>query len=300
MALHIEDYGEKIGLYEPYEKYRDDYPSGTVMEAEISEMLILLNAPDGFYFPTPKKPYNSEECMNFLRFFLNVSMPFTICDRLIELIDHFLAHYQKYKHVESLNSLESIKNSWKCSKIKNPELLFLWKGDITLLEVDAIVNAANSQMLGCFHPLHKCIDNCIHTFAGPRLRNDCSLIMQEQGNEEPNGHAKITRAYNLPSKFVVHTVGPVFDESIQKECEQELRSCYISCLSECAKIQSINSIAFCCISTGVFLFPNDRAAEIAVATVDEWLTNNPGRFSHIVFNVFLNKDQVLYSKIFDE
>ena len=144
--------------------------------------------------------------------------------------------------------------------------LSIWRGDITALRCDAIVNAANSGMTGCYIPCHACIDNCIHTFAGVQLRQDCAALMAEQGHEEPTGQAKITKAYNLPCDYVLHTVGPIVSGRVTREDERLLASCYRSCL-ELAEKNSVRSIAFCCISTGVFHFPNERAAEIAVETV---------------------------------
>ena len=183
--------------------------------------------------------------------------------------------------------------------------LALWQGDITQLRVDAIVNAANAQLLGCFVPFHLCIDNVIHTAAGPRLRADCALIMQAQGTPEPTGNAKITRAYNLPSRFVLHTVGPIYDGSpadyvanvASLTQRSELASCYVSCLNVAHEIPAIQSIAFCNISTGVFGFPKQAAAEIAVRTVQQWAADHPGRFGLLIFDVFDAGDHVIYQSI---
>ncbi len=171
--------------------------------------------------------------------------------------------------------------------------IYLWQGDITTLKCDAIVNAANSGMTGCYHPCHNCIDNCIHTFAGVRLRLKCAEIMDLQGHEEPTGKAKITPAYNLPCKYVIHTVGPIVQGRLTEKHRMLLKSCYESCL-ELAVSNEIKSIAFCCISTGVFGFPQDKAAGIAVQTVREFLKNHD---IEVIFNVFKDADYELYRQL---
>ena len=170
--------------------------------------------------------------------------------------------------------------------------LHLWRGDITTLSVGAIVNAANSQMLGCWVPGHHCIDNAIHTFAGVQLRLACARIMEAQGHEEPTGMAKITSAYNLPSKHVIHTVGPIANDHPTDLHRKQLASCYRSCLDHAAE-NGLASIAFCCISTGVFGFPQKEAAAIAVNTVREWLDESDFDMT-IVFNVFGSADESIY------
>lgn len=171
--------------------------------------------------------------------------------------------------------------------------IYLWQGDITTLKCDAIVNAANSGMTGCYHPCHNCIDNCIHTFAGVRLRLKCAEITDLQGHEEPTGKAKITPAYNLPCKYVIHTVGPIVQGRLTEKHRMLLKSCYESCL-ELAVSNEIKSIAFCCISTGVFGFPQDKAAGIAVQTVREFLKNHD---IEVIFNVFKDADYELYRQL---
>ena len=176
----------------------------------------------------------------------------------------------------------------------NPHLL-LWRGDITTLAADAIVNAANSQMLGCWVPGHYCIDNAIHTFAGVQLRCECDRIMKAQGHEEPTGSAKITDAYNLPAQYVIHTVGPIANGHPTAEHREQLASCYLSCLDLAAKL-NLKSIAFCCISTGVFGFPQREAAQIAMQTVQDWLDAHNASMD-VVFNVFGSTDEVIYEEL---
>ena len=176
----------------------------------------------------------------------------------------------------------------------NPQLL-LWRGDITTLATDAIVNAANSQMLGCWVPGHHCIDNAIHTFAGVQLRLECARLMAEQGHEEPTGQAKITPAFNLPSKYVIHTVGPIAGGHATAAHREQLASCYRSCLDLAAE-NGLSSLAFCCISTGLFGFPKVEAAEIAVRTTSDWLAQNNSSLQ-VVFNVFGKEDELIYRDV---
>lgn len=172
--------------------------------------------------------------------------------------------------------------------------IYLWQGDITRLAVDAIVNAANSQLLGCFHPLHACIDNAIHSSAGLQLRQACFELMEKQGKLEPTGKAKITPAFNLPSRFVLHTVGPIISKNVSENDRSLLAESYLSCL-QLAKAEGLKSIAFCCISTGEFRFPNQEAAEIAVQTVQVFLRENPDM--KVIFNVFKDVDWDIYQKL---
>ncbi len=165
--------------------------------------------------------------------------------------------------------------------------LYLWQGDITTLAVDAIVNAANSQMLGCFVPCHGCIDNAIHTYAGVQLRLECARIMAGQRGEEPTGRAKLTNAYNLPCRYVLHTVGPI----VRGAVTQADRACL-----ELAEASGLHSVAFCCISTGEFRFPNELAAEIAIQTVGEWQRQNPDKIE-VIFNVFKDRDYAIYKRL---
>ncbi len=173
--------------------------------------------------------------------------------------------------------------------------LYLWQGDITTLQCDAIVNAANSGMTGCYIPNHRCIDNAIHTFAGVELRLACAELMEQQGYPEPTGRAKITPAFNLPCRYVLHTVGPIIDGRVTKADKGLLASCYRSCLALAAE-NNLESVAFCCISTGEFHFPNDLAAEIAVATVKEFLKKQTS-VKKVIFNVFKDLDKAIYEKL---
>ncbi|MGA9520818.1 MAG: protein-ADP-ribose hydrolase [Myxococcaceae bacterium] len=171
----------------------------------------------------------------------------------------------------------------------------VWQGDITTLAADAVVNAANSELLGCFRPFHACIDNAIHAAAGPRLREDCARLMEAQGTSEPTGHAKATRAYNLPSRYVLHTVGPIVRGAVRPEDEKALASCYVSCLDLAVQLRGVRSVAFCSISTGVFGFPKGPAARVALQTVASWFREHPNALELVIFNVFGDEDRAAYA-----
>lgn len=222
----------------------------------------------------------------YFRALVNVRMPKQASDEFLQLQNEYLQEQLRIKGVTDIATLSPMPLS--------PDI-YLWQGDITTLKCDGIVNAANSQMLGCFHPNHGCIDNAIHTFAGVQLRQECASIMEAQGKPEPTGSAKITRGYNLPCKCVLHTVGPIVYGGLTQKHESQLASCYRSCL-ELADKNGLQSIAFCCISTGEFHFPNDRAAEIAVGTVVEYKQKTNSKIK-VVFNVFKDYDYDVYARL---
>lgn len=233
-----------------------------------------------------KIPDDIQEQKNMLRSLMNVRMPKAISDEFLLVQDEYLTEENASCKVTDISELKPVSLD---------ERIYLWQGDITALKVDAIVNAANSQMCGCFRPMHNCVDNIIHSKAGIQLRLCCNDIMQAQGYEEPAGQAKITPAYNLPCRYVIHTVGPVVSGRLQKKHEELLSSCYRSCL-ELAEKNHVKSIAFCCISTGVFCFPNERAAQIAVETVRKYYEDTHISMK-VVFNVFKDEDMEIYSRI---
>ena len=224
-------------------------------------------------------PTDELEQFRLYRSLVNVRPARKVSAEYLKAEDEFLQKLTVQKGITDIADLQSVEKN-----------IYLWKGDITTLKCGAIVNAANSGMTGCYRPCHNCIDNCIHTFAGVRLRIKCAEIMKTQGHEEPTGTAKITLAYNLPCDYVIHTVGPIVQDGLtQKHCNL-LKSCYQNCL-ELAVQSGVKSIAFCCISTGVFDFPHDKAAEIAVQTVRKFLkTHN----IEVIFNVFTEKDYEIY------
>ena len=219
-----------------------------------------------------------------LRALMNVRRPGKVSQEFLKVQDEYLREELSEKLITRRADLTPV-----------GEGLYLWRGDITTLACGAIVNAANSGMTGCYQPCHNCIDNCIHTYAGVQLRLKCAEIMEQQGYEEPTGQAKITPAFNLPCDYVIHTVGPIVrGELTQQHCEL-LKSCYRSCL-KLADEKNVDSIAFCCISTGVFMFPNDKAAEIAVDTVQEYKAETGSKIE-VVFNVFKEQDERIYRKL---
>ena len=229
-------------------------------------------------------PADAAEQKRLLRSLMNVRAPGPAGEDFLAAQDVYLREETSQKGVVELADLTPA-----------AEGLYLWRGDITALRCDAIVNAANSGMTGCYIPCHGCIDNCIHTFAGVQLRQECAAIMAAQGREERTGGAKITGAYNLPCKYILHTVGPVVSGPPTRRDEEALASCYLSCL-KLAERHGIKSIAFCCISTGEFHFPNRRAAEIAVRTVSAYQTEQNSGIQ-VIFNVFKDIDEEIYREL---
>ncbi len=229
-------------------------------------------------------PTNESEQFRLYRSLVNIRLAKKASAEYLKAEDTFLQGLIARKGITDIADLQPVEKN-----------IYLWKGDITTLKCGAIVNAANSGMTGCYQPCHNCIDNCIHTFAGIRLRLKCAEIIKAQGHEELTGTAKITPAYNLPCDYVIHTVGPIVQSRLtQKHCEL-LKSCYESCL-ELAMQSGVKSIAFCCISTGVFGFPQDKAAEIAVQTVRDFLKSHD---IEVICNVFTEKDYKIYSRLFE-
>ena len=232
-------------------------------------------------------PPDVPEQKRLLRSLFNVRMPWPISEDFLKVQDAYLQEEIRRKGITGLDSLHPVR-----------EGIYLWQGDITTLRCDAIVNAANSGMLGCFVPCHGCIDNAIHTFAGVQLRLACARIMDGQGRQEETGGAKLTPAFNLPCRYILHTVGPIVSGRLtQRDCDL-LASCYRSCL-ELAEENHIKSVAFCCISTGEFHFPNRQAAEIAVNTVMEFKEKTPSNME-VIFNVFKDMDAAIYRALLQQ
>ena len=237
-------------------------------------------------------PSDLQSKRDLFRALRNIRPPLPLSEEFLHLQDEELQAQLQEKGIVELPQLPTLNS--QLSTLNS----ILWQGDITRLRVDAIVNAANAQMLGCFHPLHKCIDNAIHSAAGVQLRQECHEMMLRQGHGEPTGQAKITKAYNLPCKHVIHTVGPIIPNGIPTEFQQEqLASCYRSVMA-CADGNGLESVAFCCISTGEFRFPNQLAAQIAVSTVRAYVESHPDcRVRTVVFNVFKDIDRDIYRKL---
>ena len=232
-------------------------------------------------------PQDKKGKEDLLRTLMNVWEVEELPDEFYRLQDEYLQEKLAQTELTNLEQLTEVEKN-----------IYLWQGDITTLKVDAIVNAANKALLGCFIPHHRCIDNAIHSKAGVQLRQECFDIMQKQGEYEKTGQAKLTSGYNLPAKYVLHTVGPIIYDKVEESDKELLASCYRNCL-ELAVKNGIKSVAFCCISTGEFRFPNELAAEIAVSTVRTFIKNHPESEIKVVFNVFKDSDFDIYRKILD-
>ena len=241
---------------------------------------LLKERPEYRDIDIPAEPDSQRQ---LLRGLMNIRAPQRIGADFLKTQDAYLQGETAAKGITDVTDLTPIQPG-----------LYLWQGDITTLKCDAIVNAANSGMTGCYIPNHRCIDNAIHTFAGVELRLACAEMMERQGYPEPTGQAKITPAFNLPCRYVLHTVGPIINERVTKEDEELLASCYRSCLALAAE-NNLESVAFCCISTGEFHFPNELAAEIAVQTVKEFLKKLTS-VKKVIFNVFKDLDKTIYEK----
>lgn len=230
------------------------------------------------YNDIEKLPDTTDEAV--FRALQNITMPYNLSEEFYEKQDRVLQDILCKKTITDVSEFS--------------DGITLYKGDITLIRADAIVNACNNKMLGCFVPGHNCIDNAIHSFAGLQVRRDMMKIMEEQGHDEPNGDCKVTSGYNLPSRYIFHTVGPIYSGKVQDETD--LTKCYISCLKKADEMR-LNSIVFCCLSTGVFGYPNDKAALVAVNQVKKYLKEENKFIKKVVFNVFLDKDYDVYRQL---
>ena len=236
-------------------------------------------------------PKDTEGKRRILRSLMNIRMPRKMDKAVLSVQDEYLQERVRENGIVELDDIPMIRDR-----------MSIWQGDIARLAVDAIVNAANSQMLGCFVPMHTCIDNCIHTFAGVELRAECSRQMNQlrlkygKDYEQPTAVPMLTDAYNLPAKKVIHVVGPIVRYELTPELEKDLADCYRNTLDMCLE-HDLKSVAFCCISTGVFHFPNKQAAEIVVSTVDSWLSQHPGAMERVIFNVFKDEDKTYYEEL---
>jgi len=259
-------------------------------DQRLTWLVEAFKADSGEYrdLETPKAP---EGRRRVLRSLMNIRMPRPLPVETLEVQDEYLRRRAAEKGVVELKDIPVIRDG-----------ISLWQGDITRLAVDAIVNAANSQMLGCFVPMHSCIDNCIHSFAGVQLRAECARQMNRlraqygPDYEQPTAVPMLTDGYNLPAKKVIHIVGPIVEDALTDAVERDLADCYKNTLDLCRK-NGLRSVAFCCISTGVFRFPGERAAEIAVKTVSDWLIAHPGAMDRVVFNVFKDEDKGYYERL---
>lgn len=271
-------------------------------QSERLDYLLKKFKEDSLYYRDLEVEDDYEEKRTALRSLMNIREPRSMQEDVIKIQDEFLAGEAMEKGIVSLDVIPTVAAQYGSRHIF-ADKISIWQGDITRIQAGAIVNAANSQMLGCFVPCHRCIDNAIHSAAGIQLRAECSHYMNRRkmqyGSryEEPTGQAVLTKGYNLPAAYVIHTVGPIVGGVLSSRYRQDLQNCYENVLKCCVE-NGIRSVAFCCISTGEFHFPNAEAAKIAVKTVADFLTGNKAAFDRIIFNVFKDVDRKLYEKEF--
>ena len=262
-----------------------------MVQQERLDYLVEAFKADSEDYKTLQVPSDTDGKQRILRSLMNIRMPGRMPEDTLKIQDAYLKARAEEKGIVTLGEIPVLNG-----------VLSIWQGDITQLEVDAIVNAANSQMLGCFVPMHTCIDNCIHSFAGVQLRAECNRqmnLLRERygmGYEQPTAVPMLTDAYNLPAKKVIHIVGPILERELTEELEKQLADCYLNTLELCLE-NNLRSVAFCCISTGVFRFPNKQAAEIAAKTVTDWLKGHEGVMDRVIFNVFKDEDKMLYEQL---
>lgn len=284
--MNWREYADDIELFSSFD--RNFESMSEIDKKRCVKVLIYYFSKDNSW-KVSRLPDTYSQRREILRGLLNTYPPRKIDQNILNLVHKLLISELKEKNLVNVNNLSEIEKG-----------ISIWKGDITTLIADAIVNAANCNLLGCLKPLHECIDNSIHSNAGPMLREDCNKIIEKQGHIEYTGNAKITRGYCLPSRYVIHTVGPMIrSNSPTKEQEKQLISSYKSCLNLANEIDNINNIVFPCISTGVFGYQKEKAAIIAVDTVKDWIKENSNKVSKVVFNVFSNEDEEIYREILE-
>ncbi|MDX3311192.1 protein-ADP-ribose hydrolase [Streptomyces sp. ME08-AFT2] len=298
--LPLAAYRESVALDEPFRPPTASTDAGRP-DAHVRAALRLLGADPAMArlglradSPGDVDGMDAETARALLRAVLTVRDPGPLPDGAAEAVDAVLDAERRLRPAVPVNGLPTIAERFPGSGFPAGRQTVLWRGDLTVLDADAVVNAANSALLGCFRPLHRCIDNVFHNAAGPRLRDDCHAIMTLQGASEPTGTAKITRGYHLPARYVLHTVGPIVDGRPQASEAQALASSYRACLDLAAQVETIRTVAFCAVSTGVFGYPRSEAAPVALRTVTDWLDAHPGRFDRVVFTVFGEEDEQAY------
>jgi O-acetyl-ADP-ribose deacetylase (regulator of RNase III) len=296
-SLDLSAYRTVIHLDTPYEP-PTDLPETDVKRIEQVNALLTWLVTERGDSPLNTAATSYEEKRRLLKKLLTIRRPEPLPDWFYSQMNRLLTWETIQRKPLDIDPLPCIAQAFPNVIYSSSHQCVLWQGDITRLKVDAIVNAANQKMLGCFQPFHTCIDNVIHCAAGPQVREDCYAIMQLQGLDEETGWAKITRAYNLPSRFILHTVGPIVKGGlVSQEQEALLASSYRACLDLVGRLPAIRSIAFCGISTGVFGFPQDEAARIALQTVDQWLKDHSTGLEVVIFNVFRDEDRRIYEQV---
>ena len=273
--------------------------NSTVTQEERLSFLVEEFKEDSRSYRDMETPEDVAGRQQLLRALMNVRSPRRMRPEVLQVQDEYLQERARERGIVTIEEILTIR--MEGSSHPEGDVISLWQGDITTLKAGAIVNAANSQMLGCFIPMHHCIDNCIHTYAGIQLREECARQMNElrdrfgPGYEQPTAVPMLTGGYNLPAEHIIHIVGPIVETGLTPELEEDLAACYRNTLDLCLK-NGIRSVAFCSISTGVFRFPKERACEIAVDTVSRWLAEHPGAMDRVIFNVHKKEDRSNYEK----
>lgn len=296
--LPLDKYASNIKLREQFKPKQSENSDKETLVDDI--LFVLRNEKAGTQDIDIPEDYKAKR--RLIRALLNIRQPLPLDKGMMTSLDTLLQMELEEKSIIETEQLETVRDYYPDTSISQAGMMSVWQGDITALRTDAVVNAANAQLLGCMQPLHGCIDSAIHSAAGPMLRDDCAEIIHIQKGEEQTGDAKITRGYNLPSTYVIHTVGPVVPkgDGLTEQHQQDLASSYTSSLELASQMDDIQTLVFPAISTGEFGFPIKNAAEIAVGAVNEWLEKNNHHFEKVIFDVFGDYDKEIYLNIFNQ
>ncbi|WP_328505456.1 protein-ADP-ribose hydrolase [Streptomyces sp. NBC_00391] len=303
LPLPLAAYRDAIALDEPFRPDADRDSVGLSADLVREALGLLGDDPAAARVglrPDAADRVDDAAARRLLRAVLTVRDPAPLPTGTARVVDALLVGERLARHTTDAASLPTVRDTFPHTTYRAADRTVLWQGDLTTLGADAIVNAANSALLGCFRPMHPCIDNALHAAAGPRLRTDCHAVMSLQGHPEPTGTAKITRGYQLPARYVLHTVGPIVDGPVLPQHQQALAASYRACLDLAADVGGIRGVAFCGISTGVFGYPKTPAARTALNTVAEWLDLHPGRLDRVIFNVYAHDDRAAYVQALTE
>ncbi|WP_371661702.1 protein-ADP-ribose hydrolase [Streptomyces sp. NBC_00280] len=301
--LPLAAYRAAVALDEPFRPDAGHGPDGRSADLVREALGLLGDDPAAArvgLLPDTAERVDDAAARRLLRAVLTVRDPGPLPTGTTRVLDALLAGERLAHDITDAASLPTVHDTLPRTAYRAADRTALWQGDLTTLGADAVVNAANSALLGCFRPMHPCIDNALHSAAGPRLRDDCHAVMSLQGHPEPTGTAKITRGHHLPARYVLHTVGPIVDGPVLPQHRQALAASYRACLDLAAEVGGIRSLAFCGISTGVFGYPKAPAARIALDTVAEWLDRHPGRLDRVIFNVYADDDRAAYVQALTE
>lgn len=296
-SLPLAAYRDAIALDEPFGSAAGHDPDARRADLIREALRLLADDPGaaraGLRLDTADR-IDDDAAHRLLRAVLTVREPGPLSAQATHVLDALLAGERLARGAIDATSLPTVRDTLPHTAYQAADRTVLWQGDLTTLDADAVVNAANRALLGCFAPMHPCIDNTLHSAAGPRLRADCHTVMSLQGHPEPTGTAKISRGYHLPARYVLHTVGPIVDGPVLPHHEQALAASYRACLDLAAEVSGLRSVAFCGISTGVFGYPKAPAAHTALNTVAAWLDLHPGRLDRVIFNVYADDDHAAY------